>query len=71
MIPLHYTLKESSETFEILQIKGACYGVELKLMEELLVFHDVIVHSSLTKKFNLINLGDINAEFEWDLGFMD
>jgi len=39
-------------------------------MNDLIEFHNVVLNSSLTKEFNLINLGDINAEFEWDLGFM-
>ena len=69
-LPLYYTLKESAQNFELLTIKGACYDVEIKLMEEIIDFGDVVVNSSLTKKFNLVNLGDINAEFKWDLGFM-
>ena len=69
-IPLFYSLKESGQNFELLSIKGACYDVEIKLMEDLIDFGDVVVNSSLTKKFNLVNLGDINAEFKWDLGFM-
>ena len=40
-------------------------------MNDQLEFHNVVLNSSLTKEFNLINLGDINADFEWDLGFME
>lgn len=52
-------------------IKGACYGIDLKIMEENINFKDVVINSSLSHKFHIINLGDLNAEFKWDLGFLD
>ena len=70
-LPLAYEIAESNQQFELLKIKGACFGVELKVVEDSLSFGPVVVNSSLTKKLQLLNLGDVNAEYSWDLGFMD
>ena len=52
-------------------IKGACYSIDLKIMEESINFKEVVINSSLSQKFHIINLGDLNAEYKWDLGFLD
>ena len=36
-------------------------------MEDNIDFSNVVVNSSLAKKFDIINLGDLNAEFDWDI----
>lgn len=37
-------------------------------MEENIDFSGVVVNSSLAKKFDIINLGDLNTVFTWDIG---
>lgn len=70
-VPLIYELTESSQQFELLKVKGACFGIELKVVEDSINFGPVVINSALTKKLQLLNLGDVNAEYNWDLGFMD
>lgn len=50
----------------MLNISGACHGIELKLMEDTLGFGSVVINSKLTKTLQLTNLGDIGAKFNWD-----
>lgn len=47
-LPVLYRVKESTETFELLSLKGACYGIDLKILEENLNFREVVVNSSLS-----------------------
>lgn len=66
---LFYKIVENNETRKLLNINGACHGVELKLMEENLHFESVVVNSKFTRQLHLANLGDIGAKFVWDLTF--
>ena len=36
-------------------------------MEDNMDFFNVVVNSSLAKKFDIINLGNLNAKFYWDI----
>ena len=66
---LFYKIIENKETRKLLNINGACHGIELKLMEENLSFGPVVINSKLTKTLQLANLGDIGTKFSWDLTF--
>ena len=54
-----------------MSLKGACYGIDLKIIEENIDFREVVVNSQLSQKFHVVNLGDINTEYKWDLGFLN
>ena len=56
----------NGETKKILSISGACHGIELKLMEEVVSFGNVIIGSHQSKKIQLLNIGDIPCTFSWD-----
>jgi Flagellar-associated PapD-like len=56
----------NGETKKILSISGVCYGIELKLMEEVVSFGNVIIGSHQSKKAQLLNIGDIPCTFQWD-----
>jgi len=47
----------------LLNIKGACHGVELKLMEETVGFGQVVINSKTTKIVTLANLGDVGCKY--------
>ena len=63
---LKYKIMENDEIVPLLTVQGACQGMDLKLMEEVLNFGSVVVGSKLTKKLQLNNMGDMGAKFEWD-----
>ena len=65
---LQYDLKESDQQFNLLNIKGACFGIEIKIIDDCIDFGSVVVNSALTKKLQMMNLGDVNCEFSWDEG---
>lgn len=67
-IPVRCFIQDSNEIQELFTLSGACFGPELKLIEENLSFGHVVVNSYLTKKVQLINSGDLSADFTWELG---
>ena len=56
----------NGETKKLLSISGACHGIELKLMEEVVSFGNVIIGSNQSKKIQLLNIGDMPCSFQWD-----
>ena len=60
---------ENDEIVSLLTLQGACQGMDLKLMEEVINFGSVVTGSKLTKKLQLNNLGDLGAKFDWDNTF--
>jgi len=57
---------DNGETRKLLTISGACHGIELKLMEEVVSFGVVIQGSHQSKAIQLLNIGDIPCHFQWD-----
>jgi len=56
----------NGETKRLLGISGACHGIELKLMEEVVGFGAVVQGSHQSKQVQLLNIGDIPCQFQWD-----
>lgn len=61
-----YKIVENGEERKLLNIKGACHGVELKLMEDTIGFGAVVINSKFSKNVQLANLGDVGCKFSWD-----
>lgn len=57
---------DNGETRKLLTISGACHGIELKLMEEVVSFGVVIQGSNQSKAIQLLNIGDIPCNYQWD-----
>jgi hydrocephalus-inducing protein len=66
---LKYKIVENDEVIPLLTLQGACQGMDLKLMEEVLNFGSVVTGSKLTKKLQMTNMGDMGAKFDWDNSF--
>lgn len=66
---LKYKIVENDEIVPLLTLQGACQGMDLKLMEEVVNFGSVVTGSKLTKKLQLNNMGDMGAKFDWDTTF--
>ena len=66
---LKYKIVENDEVVPLLTLQGACQGMDLKLMEEVLNFGSVVTGSKLSKKVQLTNMGDMGAKYDWDLSF--
>lgn len=64
-LELNLQLKDN-EAKQIMQIKGVSHGIELKLMDEIMAFGNVVKGSRLTKILQLSNFGDVKAYFKWD-----
>ena len=47
-------------------LRGTAHGIELKIMDEVLAFGQVVKDSRLTKSLQMSNFGDVKANFEWD-----
>lgn len=67
-LPVRCLVQDSGETSELLTLSGACFAPELKLIEDALNYGPVVVNSYLTKKAQLVNSGDLSADFAWELG---
>lgn len=50
----------------LFKVKGVAHGIELKIMDEVLSFGQVVKDSRLTKNLQMSNFGDVKANFEWD-----
>jgi hydrocephalus-inducing protein len=49
----------------LLACEGACHGVGLRLEEDKLPFGAVTEHSTLTRRLQLSNVGDVGRRFSW------
>ena len=54
------------EDRKLLSVKGVAHGIELKIMDEVLGFGNVVKDSRLTKTLQMSNFGDVKANFAWD-----
>ena len=50
----------------LLSVRGVAHGIELKIMDEVLGFGNVVKDSRLTKTLQMSNFGDVKANFAWD-----
>jgi hydrocephalus-inducing protein len=53
-------------THTLLQVSGACLGVEAKLANEQVAFGPVVKGSRLVKHVVISNTGDVGTKFEWN-----
>ena len=67
-LPIKCFSQDSSETQELFTLSGACFGPELKLVEDNISYGQVVVNSYLSKKVQLVNSGDLSADYSWELG---
>lgn len=51
----------------LFQLQGACLGTEVKLASDSLPFGAVVLGSSVTKRLQLENTGDVGTKFTWDV----
>jgi hydrocephalus-inducing protein len=51
---------------KLFKIMGVAHGIELKIMDEVISFGQVVKDSRLTKTLQMSNFGDVKAQFEWD-----
>ena len=68
---IQYQVNENSELFELLTIIGSCESIELKIIEQRVDFFEAVINSSISQSITVVNQGDLNALYTWDLGFMD
>lgn len=54
------------EPRKIVTVNGVAHGIELKLMDEVAAFGNVVVGSRLTKYIQMSNFGDVKANFSWN-----
>lgn len=54
------------EPKKLFSVFGAAHGIELKIMDEVISFGQVVKDSRLTKTLQMSNFGDVKANFEWD-----
>jgi len=66
--PIKISPVDSEEAADLCMISGACYAADVKLVEDAINFGQVVVNSYLTKKLQVINSGDLSAEYSWDQG---
>jgi hypothetical protein len=59
--------KDDREVFKSVEMVGSSQGFEIKIVEDTMSFGDVVVGSSLLKLLRVSNIGDINAQYKWDL----
>jgi hypothetical protein len=59
--------QDDREIFKSVSMVGSSQGFEIKIVEDTLSFGDVVVGSSLVKSLLVYNVGDINANYRWDL----
>lgn len=63
---IYYKIVDNNEQKKLLNLSGACHGIELKLMEDTVGFGAVVIGSKVSKQLQLTNLGDIGAKFRWE-----
>ena len=56
-------IEDAKKLFTLL---GVAHGIELKIMDEVLSFGQVVKDSRLCKTLQMSNFGDVKANFEWD-----
>ena len=57
---------KDNEARRLITITGVSHGIELKLMEDVIGFGNVVQASRLTKQLQMANFGDLPAKFNWD-----
>eukprot|EP00830_Metopus_es_P004011 TRINITY_DN13708_c0_g1_i2.p1 TRINITY_DN13708_c0_g1~~TRINITY_DN13708_c0_g1_i2.p1 ORF type:complete len:852 (-),score=171.11 TRINITY_DN13708_c0_g1_i2:10-2565(-) len=57
---------KENETRRLTTVSGVSHGIEVKFIEDVLSFGSVVKGSRLSKKLQLANFGDIDAQFSWD-----
>ena len=66
---LFYQIVGNKDKYKLLNLSGSCHGIELKLLADTAGFGPVVIGSKSTKEVTAVNLGDINAKFQWDTTF--
>lgn len=56
-------IEDSRKLFKVI---GVAHGIELKIMDEVISFGQVVKDSRLTKTLQMSNFGDVKANFEWE-----
>lgn len=56
----------NGETRKLLGATGVSHGIEIKLMEEIVSFGGVVQGSHSIKQVQVVNLGDVPCEFQWE-----
>ena len=51
---------------KLFTLRGVAHGIELKIMDEVISFGQVVKDSRLSKTLQMSNFGDVKANFEWD-----
>lgn len=51
------------EPRKVMSVAGVAHGIELKLMDEVAAFGNVVQGSRLTKYIQMSNFGDVKAHF--------
>jgi len=54
------------EPRKLMTAHGVAHGIELKLMDEVAAFGNVVQGSRLTKTIQMSNFGDVKANFSWN-----
>jgi hypothetical protein len=54
------------EPRKLLSVNGIAHGIEIKLMDEVAAFGNVVQGSRLTKYIQMSNFGDVKANFSWN-----
>jgi hydrocephalus-inducing protein len=66
-MPLKASPVDNPDPMDLCMITGACFAADVKLIEDAVNFGPVVANSYLTKKLQIINSGDLSAEYSWDL----
>jgi len=59
-------IEGQEDSKKLFTVRGAAHGIELKIMDEVISFGQVVRDSRLTKNLQISNFGDVKANFEWD-----
>ena len=51
---------------KLFTLRGVAHGIELKIMDEVISFGQVVKDSRLSKTLQMSNFGDVKANFELD-----
>ena len=60
--------EDDREVFKAVELLGSSQGFEIKIVEDTLSFGEVVMGSSLVKTLEVCNIGDITANYRWDMG---
>ena len=54
------------EERKLFKLTGVAHGIELKIMDEVIAFGQVVKDSRLAKTLQMSNFGDVKANFQWE-----